>query len=165
MIQLRCISERQEDTSFGPNANRDDRHRSVLRFGDPWTAPFPGKLSWVQDSCLPRSELRRHYVRRTGRLVLRINPLYDVVVGYYHVITILTGAMASKYVCKACNRACGRDVTHVCDQTWSDCMASPPCAFSHFRYSCAECNRHFRSRTCFPNHKQRTLNKKFCVWA
>jgi len=88
----------------------------------------------------------------------RLNLLY--VERTYHVIAILTAAMARNYVCKGCNKACGRVVTHVCDQTCSHFTASPPCAFSHVRILCFECNRHFRSRTCYDNQKERTLNKK-----
>jgi len=78
----------------------------------------------------------------------------------HHVIAILTAAMSRNYVCKGCNKACRHVATHACDQKCGDCTASPPCAFSHFRILCFECNRHFRSRTCYDNHKQRTLNKK-----
>ena len=34
----------------------------------------------------------------------RLNLLYDEVHKYYHVITKLTGAIAKRYVCKACNK-------------------------------------------------------------
>ena len=40
----------------------------------------------------------------------RINLLYDDVEHHYHVITNLTGAMAMRYVCTACNRGCRSDV-------------------------------------------------------
>jgi hypothetical protein len=92
----------------------------------------------------------------------RINLLYDDVERHYHVITNLTGAMAIRYVCKACNRACRNYVTHVCDQTCSDCTFSPPCVFSSVRIPCDEYNRHFRSRTCCAYHKQST-SKTRCV--
>jgi hypothetical protein len=90
----------------------------------------------------------------------RINLLYDDVERHYHVITNLTGAMARRSVCKACNKACTSYVTHACDQKCSDCMTSPPCAFSDVRIPCDGCNRHFRSRTCYANHKQREPNKR-----
>jgi len=89
-----------------------------------------------------------------------LNLLYDDVERNCHVITNLTGAMAKRYIFNACNKSCGRDITHVCDQTCSDCMASPPCTFSDVRLTCDGCNRRFRSRTCFANHKQRTANRK-----
>jgi len=89
-----------------------------------------------------------------------LNLLYDNVERHYHVITNLTGAMAKKYVCIACHKSCRRDMTHVCDQTCSDCMASLPCTFSDVRIPCDGCNRHFRSRTCFDNHKQITAKRK-----
>jgi len=89
-----------------------------------------------------------------------LNLLCDDVERDYHVITNLTVAVAKMYVCKACYKWCGRDITHVCDQTCSDCIASPPCAFSDVRTYCDECNRYFRSRTCFGNHKQSTSKRK-----
>ena len=58
----------------------------------------------------------------------RINLLFDDVTRHYHVITNVIGAMAKRYVCRACNKGCDRGVSHLCDQTCSDCMASPPCA-------------------------------------
>jgi hypothetical protein len=61
--------------------------------------------------------------------------------------------MAKRYVCKACNKGCQQGKTHVCDQMCSDCMSSPPCIPSGVRFPCDECNRHFRSQTCFDNHK------------
>jgi len=76
----------------------------------------------------------------------RINLLYDEVERHYHVIVNITGAMAKKYVCKACNKGGRRDVTHMCDQTCSVCMAGPPCAFSAVTIPCSECNTHFRSK-------------------
>jgi len=89
-----------------------------------------------------------------------LNLLYDEVERNCHVIANLTDAMAKRYICKACHKSCVRDTTHVCDQTCSDCTASPPCAFSDVRIPCEECNRHFRIRTCFANHKQSTAKKK-----
>ena len=89
-----------------------------------------------------------------------LNLLYDYVERHYHVITNLTVAMAKRYVCKACHKSCSRDVTHVCDHTCSDCMASPPGAFFGTRFPCDGCNKHFRSRTCFVNHKQSSAKKK-----
>jgi hypothetical protein len=94
----------------------------------------------------------------------RLNLLYDDVQKHYNVNTSLTGSMARRYVCKACNKVCKRDVSHVCDQTCSDCMSSPPCAFEGVRIPCYACNRHFRTQSCFDKHRQREgRNKKtFC---
>ena len=90
----------------------------------------------------------------------RLNLLYDDVERHYHVIVNLTAAMAQKYVCKGCNKACTSDVTHVCDQTCSDCAACPPCAVAEVQIPCDDCHRHFRSPTCFANHKQNTSTQK-----
>jgi len=89
-----------------------------------------------------------------------LNLLYDDVERHYHVITNHTIAMAKRYVCNACHKSCRGDITHICDQTCSDCKASPPCAFSGIRIPCDGCKSHFRSRTCFANHKQSTTKKK-----
>ena len=63
-----------------------------------------------------------------------LNPLYDDVERHYHVITNLTGAMAKRYVCKACHKSCRRDITHVCDQTvatvWRALRARSPALVS-----------------------------------
>ena len=72
----------------------------------------------------------------------------DNVERHYHGTVNIKGAMA-KYVCKECNKVCRNYATHRCDQTRSDCMTRPPCAFSAVRIPCAKCNRHFRSQTCF----------------
>jgi hypothetical protein len=79
----------------------------------------------------------------------RLHLLYDYVTRHYHVITNLTGALAKRYVCKACNKGCRNDVTHVCDQMCSDCLTNPPCLSVGVRIPCDESNRHFRSQTCF----------------
>jgi hypothetical protein len=89
----------------------------------------------------------------------RIN-LYDDPSRHYHVIGNLTGAMAKKFVCKACGKGCSRDAIHTCDQTCSDCMASPPCVQAGVRIPCADCKRHFRSQSCFANHKLKQGNGK-----
>jgi hypothetical protein len=73
----------------------------------------------------------------------RLNLLYDDVTRHYHVIGNLTTAMAKRYVCKACAKVCSRDTTHTCDQTCSECMASPPCVWAGVRIPCADCNRLF----------------------
>jgi hypothetical protein len=49
---------------------------------------------------------------------------------------------------------------HTCDQTCNDCKARPPCAQAGVRIPCADCNRHFRSQSCFANHKLKRGNKK-----
>jgi len=107
--------------------------------------------------------LRYDNIMFEGRvdLVKRVNLLYDDVERHFHEITKLTGAMAKKYVCKACNKSCRSDVTLVCDQTCSECATSPPCAFGGIRTTCEE--RHVRSRACFDNHKRPSTAKKRSV--
>ena len=36
-------------------------------------------------------------------------------------------------------------------------MTSPACAFVNLRIPCGDCNRYFRGRTCFDNHKKQQL--------
>jgi hypothetical protein len=61
----------------------------------------------------------------------------------------LTGAIAKKFVCKAWSKGCSRGITQTCDQTCSDCLASPPCVQTGVRIHCTDCNRHFRSQSWF----------------
>jgi hypothetical protein len=81
----------------------------------------------------------------------RLNLLYDVT-RHYHVIGSMTGAMVRQFVCKACGKGCLREM-HTCDQTCSDCMVGHPCVQAGVLIPCVYCNRHFRSQTCFVNHK------------
>jgi len=90
----------------------------------------------------------------------RLNILNDEVERNYHLIAKLTTATAKKYVSKGCSKACKRDITHVCDQTCSDYMVRPPCAFAEVRISCEDCHRHFRNAAFFANHRLRTSNRK-----
>ena len=84
-----------------------------------------------------------------------INLLYEDVERHYHLIANLRGAMVRRYVCKAFKK---QDVGEtLC--TCSDCMPSPPCAFSTIRITCAECNKHFRTQALFANHKHSTPYK------
>ena len=66
----------------------------------------------------------------------RINIHYDEVADHHHVIVNITAAMAKRYVYKACNKGCYMDVIHKCEQTCSDCMSVPRCAFTHVRIPC-----------------------------
>jgi hypothetical protein len=94
----------------------------------------------------------------------RINLLYDDVTRHYHVIGSLTGFMAKQYVCTACNKSYNHATMHTCDQTRPGCMKCPPCIETGNRIPCFECNRHFRSQTCFNNHKtkQKKAKKTLC---
>ena len=53
-----------------------------------------------------------------------------------NVIVSVTGAMAKRYVCKACNKGCYMYVTHKCQQACSGCMSVPPCMNTHVRIQC-----------------------------
>jgi len=50
----------------------------------------------------------------------RQNAIYDDVEWHYHMIKNLTGAKATRYAFKACNKICISDGTHLGDQTCSD---------------------------------------------
>ena len=68
----------------------------------------------------------------------RINLLYDDDTRHNHVITNLTEAMAKRYVYRDCNKGCSHGVRHMCDQTCSDCMTSPPCEYVCVRIPCVD---------------------------
>ena len=86
--------------------------------------------------------------------------MYDDVERHYHVITYMTSSMAKKYVCKALKKRAKKTTRQFCEQICGDCMARTPYAFLEVRNMCTECNRHFRCRECFDNHKQNTTKRK-----
>ena len=89
----------------------------------------------------------------------RLNLLFDELIRHYHVIGNLTGAMAKRYICEGCDKCCKYGVVHTCEQTCNDCMVSPPCLSAGPTNQFDLCNRHFRSQTCFNNHKNKTQGK------
>jgi hypothetical protein len=89
----------------------------------------------------------------------RINLLFVDITRHYHV----TGAMEKRHVSKARINGCKNDVTHICDQTCSDCMANRSCITADVRIPCDERNRQFRSRTCLDNHKTQLGDNKNTV--
>ena len=89
----------------------------------------------------------------------RINLLFDGVTRHYNVIGNLTGAMAKRYVFKGCNKGCRYVVEHTCGQACTDCRVRPPCISARSRIPSELCNRHFRSQTCFDNHKRKPVGK------
>ena len=90
----------------------------------------------------------------------RIHLLYDETTRHYTVITNLKDAKAKPYVCKCCGKGCRSHLSHKCDETFSDCMSTPPCTFSGVRIPCASYNRTFRSQTCFDRHMTNKLRRK-----
>ena len=92
----------------------------------------------------------------------RITLLFDDVERHYHVIVNITGAMAMRFVCKSCNKSCTSDATHICDQTCSDCMARPPCAFSAVRIPCAECNTFQKPSVFLEPQADTSIKKSIC---
>jgi hypothetical protein len=79
----------------------------------------------------------------------RLNLLFDDVTRHYHVINKLKGSMSKKYMCKACNKGCERGNTHICDQTCSDCMLSPPCEPSGVRIPLRRLQQTFQESDMF----------------
>jgi len=51
----------------------------------------------------------------------KIKLLYDDVEQHYHVILNITGAMAKRFMCNACNKSSAIEATNRCEQTCSDC--------------------------------------------
>ena len=64
----------------------------------------------------------------------RLNILYDDVERRYRMFTNLKGAPERRYVSKACNKSCRRDVTHVCDQTVATERRMPLARWKVFEY-------------------------------
>jgi hypothetical protein len=90
----------------------------------------------------------------------KINLLYDDVEQHLSRDREYNGRDAKRFMCSACKKSSSSVATHHCEQTCSDCMAIPSCAYACVRLPCAECNRYFRSHRCFANHKECSSNKK-----
>jgi len=66
----------------------------------------------------------------------------------------------SKVCLQRINKGCECGVTHMCQETCSDCMSVPPCPYAEGRIPCESCNRRFRSRAYFEKHKTNKLGEK-----
>lgn len=81
----------------------------------------------------------------------KINLIYSD--GHYNVITSLTAAFACSYYCEDCHIPYDHKNKHRCGGSCPCCQQSPACV-NDINQVCKDCNRKFRSSTCFENHKK-----------
>ena len=90
----------------------------------------------------------------------RQNVLYDDVTRHYHMSASMRGAMAKHFVCNACGLRDVVAIPHTNAISRVVTLWSPPHVPAGVQIPCEDCNRHFRSQTCFDNHKKKRGNKK-----
>lgn len=93
---------------------------------------------------------------------LKINLLFHE--GHYNVITSLTSAFACKFYCEACHIPYEKRYEHRCSSMCAACLVtSPPCELEHTGITCPDCNRSFKSQSCFLAHQKDVCdNYKSC---
>ena len=76
---------------------------------------------------------------------------------YYHnkhfdVITTIPGFLNKTYFCHSCHKAYSKTTDHVCPAMCGSCRGFG-CVFEGDGILCNECNRMFKSQSCYDNHK------------
>lgn len=90
--------------------------------------------------------------------IYKINLLYDR--GHFNVITSLTSAFTCSYFCEACSVPYNTKDRHRCEKSCPGCQSIPPCERSSPNITCDDCNRLFKSRQCFENHRKMNNDTK-----
>ena len=72
--------------------------------------------------------------------------------GHYDVITSMPGFLGNSYFCHKCRRAYSNALAHLCPGMCKscrsfDCVVNDP-------MECDQCNRSFKSKTCYERHKE-----------
>ena len=77
---------------------------------------------------------------------------------HYDVITKMPGFLARKMYCHFCKKAYDHGEDHLCSSICK-CCRFPDCPVGSWIH-CNDCNRYFKSQTCFDRHKEFTGNAK-----
>ena len=77
---------------------------------------------------------------------------------HYDVITSMPGFLGKSYFCHKCRRSYERTLDHVCPGMCKLCR-SPDCAVND-PMKCDQCNRLFKSKSCYDHHKKPIGNGK-----
>ncbi|MCP3666018.1 MAG: hypothetical protein GY696_26565, partial [Gammaproteobacteria bacterium] len=77
--------------------------------------------------------------------------------GHYDVISFIQSFHNASYFCELCDKAYKRIEDHMCSDKCPECQRSPLCLFKQWIY-CHDCNRNFRSQSCYDNHRQQKTN-------
>ena len=77
---------------------------------------------------------------------------------HYDVITKMPGFLARKMYCHFCKKAYDHGEDHLCSSICK-CCRFPDCPVGSWIH-CNDCNRYFKSQTCFDRHKKFTGNAK-----
>ena len=72
---------------------------------------------------------------------------------HFDVITTMPGFLGKSYFCHKCRKAYDRTLDHLCPDMCKSCR-SPDCKDVKDPRSCEQCNRWFKSETCYNKHKE-----------
>ena len=72
---------------------------------------------------------------------------------HYDVITTMSGFLGKSYFCHKCRRAYDQTLGHLCPDVCKLCR-SPNCKDQEDPRKCDECNRMFKSKSCYEYHKK-----------
>ena len=72
---------------------------------------------------------------------------------HYDVITSVPGFLAKVYFCHKCGQSYDHTLDHICPDMCKSCR-SPDCKDVEDPRSCEQCNRWFKSETCYNKHKE-----------
>lgn len=75
---------------------------------------------------------------------------------HFNLITNIQGYLQCKFFCNLCFKSGDRRY-HKCDVACKWCNKQPPCIETMDKINCKECNRSFKGKVCFNNHKSNNL--------
>ncbi len=95
---------------------------------------------------------------RFRKLLFQTNPAVKVLHLYldknhFDVIGRINQFHNASYFCESCNMAYKRVEDHNCKNICTDCRQPVPCEYKELIF-CPDCNRNFRSQSCYNNHCQ-----------
>ena len=72
---------------------------------------------------------------------------------HYDVITSMPGFLSTSYFCHKCSKSYCKNSDHLCDAMCRSCR-SYGCVLNGDGLKCKECNRLFKNKTCYDQHKE-----------
>ena len=72
---------------------------------------------------------------------------------HYDVITTMPGFLSNSYFCHKCSQSYSHKFDHVCDEMCKSCR-SYDCVLIGNGLKCDECDRLFKNKTCYDQHKE-----------
>lgn len=151
--------------AFGSYANEKIREKFTLAD----LIQFNKVLKNYQISVFDDIHLHKKVLYRSSRKCdKKINIFY--LSGIQHCIAIanVKAFFGVEYICKHCDSP-QMNKKHKCDSICTSCYTSPKCVDRQknrnliLKFNCESCNRFFKSKKCYDNHKKYKPNEKYTV--